>query len=126
MNKEEKKALEYLRKNAIVRINIDKNGKEKIIAYGNAYKYTILNLIEKQQKEIEELKEENNWLHTEYDEMFDTINELDKNSISKDKIRYYYKKICASVNHFKNKDDNNIVLRIKRYLEELLEGENNE
>lgn len=41
--------------------------------------------------------------------------------ISKDKIKYYYKKICASVNHFQSKNDNNIVLRIKEYLEELLE-----
>lgn len=38
-----------------------------------------------------------------------------------DKIRDYYHKICASVNHFESKNDNNIVLRIKRYLEELLE-----
>lgn len=41
--------------------------------------------------------------------------------IHKDKIKYYYKKICASVNHFQSKDNNNIVLRIKKYLEKLLE-----
>ena len=49
---EEKKAIEYLKENALVRLN--KNN--KIVAYGNSYKYYILNLLEKQQKEIDCLK----------------------------------------------------------------------
>ena len=46
---EEKKAIEYLKENSLVRLN--KNN--KIVAYGNSYKYYILNLLQKQQKEIE-------------------------------------------------------------------------
>lgn len=51
MSEEEKKAIEYLRKNSLVRV--DEKG--KIIASGNAYKIVILNLIEKQNKRIEEM-----------------------------------------------------------------------
>lgn len=47
--KEEKKAIEYLKENALVRLNEN----NKIVAYGNSYKYYILQLLDKQQKEIE-------------------------------------------------------------------------
>lgn len=86
MTEEEKKALKYLRKNVIARIDIDKNGKEKIIGYGNAHKYIILKLIKKQQKEIEELQiiaddiKGHNIVYTDTPEFEDKF-------ISKDKIR---------------------------------------
>lgn len=49
MSEEEKKAIEYLKENSLVRIE-----NEKIVAYGNSYKLILLNLIGNQQKEIEE------------------------------------------------------------------------
>ena len=49
MSEEEKKARDYLKENSLVRIE-----NEKIVAYGNSYKLVLLNLIERQQKEIEE------------------------------------------------------------------------
>ena len=53
---EEKKAIEYLKENALVRLNEN----NKIVAYGNSYKYYILQLLDKQQKEIKELNKEIN------------------------------------------------------------------
>ena len=53
---EEKKAIEYLKENALVRLNEN----NKIVAYGNSYKYYILQLLDKQQKEIEEQNKEIN------------------------------------------------------------------
>lgn len=52
LNEKEKQAIEYLKENALVRLN--KNN--KIVAYGNSYKYYILKLLDKQQKEIERYK----------------------------------------------------------------------
>ena len=90
---EEKKAIEYLKENALVRLN--KNN--KIVAYGNSYKYYILNLLEKQQKEIEKLKEH---LNQYYDGKLFTANQLkaiereqNKSFIHKDKIRRKIKEL---------------------------------
>jgi hypothetical protein len=44
-----------------------------------------------------------------------------RNYVSKDKIRDLLPKINGSISHFKSKNDNHIVKRIKRMLEELLE-----
>ena len=52
MNKEEQEAIEYLKNNALVRIE-----NEQIVASGNAYKVVILNYISKLQKELEYYKE---------------------------------------------------------------------
>lgn len=43
-----------------------------------------------------------------------------RNYVSKDKIRELLPKINGSINHFKSKNDNHIVKRIKRMLEDLL------
>lgn len=51
LSNEEKKAIEYLKENLLVRAE---NG--KIVAVGNSYKLILLNLIETQSKEIEDLK----------------------------------------------------------------------
>ena len=80
---EEKKAIEYLKENALVRLN--KNN--KIVAYGNSYKYYILNLLEKQQKEIERLKEH---LNQYYDGKLFTSNQLKR--IEKEQNKYYIHK----------------------------------
>ena len=52
MSEEEKKAIEYFKNNALVRIE-----NEQIVASGNAYKVVILNLIDRLQKELEQEKE---------------------------------------------------------------------
>ena len=57
MTDEEWKAIEYLKQNNIVEIQYDNYGLESIHRVGIDEKQTILNLIEKQQKEIEELKD---------------------------------------------------------------------
>lgn len=78
-------------------------------------------------KLYKKLKHDNDLMQAEFERLENLEDDRDilkyqlENSISKDKIKYYYKKICASVNHFQSKNDNNIVLRIKEYLEELLE-----
>ena len=61
MSEEEKKAIEYLKQNDIAEIQYDNYGLESIHRIGIDEKYIILNLIEKQQKEIEELKKDNNY-----------------------------------------------------------------
>ena len=66
LSDEEKKAIEYLKQNNIVEIQYDNYGLESIHRVGIDEKQTILNLIEKQSKEIEELKEEQakrQWVH---------------------------------------------------------------
>ena len=55
MSDEEKKAIEYLKQNDIAEIQYDNYGLESIHRIGIDEKYIILNLIEKQQKEIENL-----------------------------------------------------------------------
>jgi len=78
----------------------------------------VLGLIDKQQKEIEELKKdnENQWKHR-----CKMAIELDNNVISKDKIRNLLKQVNASLYHFKDSEKNNIMQRIKDRLEQLLE-----
>ena len=56
LSDEEKKAIEYLKQNNIVEIQYDNYGLESIHRVGIDEKQIILNLIEKQSKEIEELK----------------------------------------------------------------------
>lgn len=75
-------------------------------------------------KYLKEEKERNKELLNEKESVFDKgyfEGTKDGEETIRDEIRFYYKKICASVNHFQSKNDNNIVLRIKEYLEELLE-----
>lgn len=80
---EEKKAIEYLKENALVRLNEN----NKIVAYGNSYKYYILQLLEKQQKEIERLKE---YLTQYHDGKLFTSNQLKR--IEKEQNKYYIHK----------------------------------
>ena len=58
MSEEEKKAIEYLKNNCLARIEYDDFGNEKIIAYGNSYKYILLKLIKKQDKIIDLIAED--------------------------------------------------------------------
>jgi hypothetical protein len=93
MSEEEKKALKYLRKNVIARIDIDENGKEKIIGYGNTHKYIILKLIKRQQKELKELKEINaNLVKTRIEDLREFNKIQQEDYIIKDKIREHLKK----------------------------------
>ena len=86
MTEAEEKAVEYLKANSLVRLNEN----NEIVAYGNAHKYYIINLIEKLQKEIEEKTiiimagaEKVKQLEKE----FLTKQEVKENYIPKDKIR---------------------------------------
>lgn len=96
MKKEEKEAIKYLEflSNEKCECKVCQNAKKH-------YK-TILNIIEKQQKEIEKLQFVNN-LIIKWNE------QLDNECISKDKIR----KIIYS-----NNEDLEIILKIKKLLEE--------
>ena len=85
-SEEEKKAIEYLKENSLVRLN--KNN--KIIAYGNSYKYYILKLLEKQQNEIERLYKDNYRLDRENQKLFEDIIE---NYISKEAIKEKMKQL---------------------------------
>ena len=89
-SEEEKKAIEYLKENSLVRLN--KNN--KIIAYGNSYKYYILKLLEKQQNEIERLYKDNYRLDREnqlkFERAVDTSDYIPKEAI-REKIEYYKK-----------------------------------
>ena len=85
MTEAEEKAVEYLKANSLVRLNEN----NEIVAYGNAHKYYIINLIEKLQKEIEEKTtiimagaEKVKQLEKE----FITKQEIKENYIPKDKI----------------------------------------
>lgn len=87
MSEEEKKAIEELKKVrwcslAIVVKNED--GKMDISYFTEKHKKTILNLIEKQQKEIKELEKDNNH---QWEERCRLTFDIEKNFISKDKIR---------------------------------------
>ncbi len=93
MSEEEKKAIEYLRKNPLVRV--DEKG--KIIASGNAYKIVILNLIEKQNNKIEELKVYDNIEYQKY-----LYGNIEENYIPKSVIR---EKIESLKEQLKNAKD---------------------
>ena len=136
MTEEEKKAIERLKdliSKARVIEDIEIN---KYVAFKDIE--TLIFLIKKQQKEIEELKEKNKVLENifndeffdrqykrdDIEKLFNIIHEQDEeieNSISKDKIRNLLKQVNASLYHFKDSDKNNIMQRIKDRLEELLE-----
>ena len=88
MSEEEKKAIEFMEE-------------YKDVVYKIPFK-TILNLINKQQKEIEELKEKQDYARLEKEQLLE-------DSISKDKIR----KII-----YGNYEDLEIILLIKELLEE--------
>lgn len=98
---------------------LDFEGKKEYISFKKEYLQDLFDLCKKQQKELEELRENKNTICVARRQYGKTYG-ITKEYISKDKIKDYYHKICASVNHFESKNDNNIVLRIKRYLEELL------
>lgn len=85
---EEKKAIEYLKENALVRLNEN----NKIVAYGNSYKYYILKLLNKQQNEIERLYKDNYRLDREnqlkFERAVDTSDYIPKEAI-REKIEEY-------------------------------------
>ena len=93
MTEGEKKAIEYLKENSLVKLNEN----NEIIAYGNAHKYYIINLIEKLQKENELRRKDYIELHKiandrrveimELEENSLTIKQVKENFIPKDKIR---------------------------------------
>lgn len=90
MSEGENKAIEYLKENSLVRLNEN----NEIVAYGNAHKYYIINLIEKLKKENEELKNkvikrDNELIDLEEtaEKEFLTKQEVKENYIPKDKIR---------------------------------------
>lgn len=74
----------------------------------------LLNCYYNQQKEIEELKEKQDYARLEKEQLLE-------DSISKDKIRNLLKQVNTSLYHFKDSDKNNIMQRIKDRLEQLLE-----
>jgi hypothetical protein len=95
----------------------------------------VLKLVHKQKEEIEQLANGIRVLGTNPDITTEEIikeftekpiteeymEEFKSRYISKDKIREVLPKINGSISHFKSKNDNHIVKRIKRMLEELLE-----
>lgn len=83
MSDEEKKAIEYLKQNNIVEIQYDNYGLESIHRVGIDEKQIILNLIEKQSKEIEELKKPKYVINCKTNE----ITKLTNDFVSKDKIK---------------------------------------
>lgn len=114
MSEEEKQAIEGLRKN-------------RGVSFAQAD--IISNLIEKQQKAIEELKDKNKTLERLLQgnlyELYLYYKELagkyQANCISKDEIRNILKQVNASLYHFKDSEKNNIIQRLKDKLEQLLE-----
>ena len=65
MSEEEKKALETIKEELQDQKQVTKYYKGVLGVYSNGKVETLINLIEKQQKEIEELRKENNemWSH---------------------------------------------------------------
>ena len=98
MSEEEKKAIT----NLIDQVKFWKKNNIK-----NSNDEILLHLIDKQQKEIEELKE--------------TVEFVTSHYISKDKIRNLLRQVNASLYHFKDSEKNNIVQRVKDKLDQLLE-----
>ena len=88
MSEEEKKAIEYLKQNDIAEIQYDNYGLESIHRIGIDEKYIILNLIEKQQKEIDDLKQlmahKNGYTKQLEEDLFENASNY---VVSKDKIR---------------------------------------
>ena len=84
MNEEEKKAIEYIRKTTFNFLEhpFCNTNKVQMNLYDFKKIETLLNLIEKQQKEIEELEEKVKRFNDELD-----LDYVDNNFIPKDKIR---------------------------------------
>ena len=89
MTEAEEKAVEYLKANSLVRLNEN----NEVVAYGNAHKYYIINLIKKLQKEIEKLKNkvikrDNDIIYLEETAEKELLTKIEvkENYISKDKI----------------------------------------
>lgn len=132
MSEEEKKAIEKLKEYALCKLN--DNGYVEVSA--NGYKYTILNLIENQQKELNNLKEieqshkeENGLLRQELDMQIEHNKELEQEKekykrlqnteafsecyISKDKIKNILDKF--------NKGEYHYIHDLMQEIQELLE-----
>ena len=107
MSEEEKKAIEYLKNRLEILHNNTQWATENNIK-------VVLNLIEKQQKEIEELKEKNASLQKEI-KLMKSIN-INDNYISKDKVK---NKIKELENLYKDKYFH--IDYVKEILEKLLE-----
>ena len=117
MNKEEKETVEELRKQLRLAINID--DVTTVIRNDNAQ--TILNLIEKQQKEIEELKQEmekRKWVRIKENGEVEPLLYISKDKI-RDKIRHYQE---LQDNYIKKYDEINEGLQVMiNVLQELIE-----
>ena len=113
---EEKKAIEYLKENALVKLNEN----NKIVAYGNSYKYYILKLLDKQQKEIEKLGR----INKDYDLIYNKQYEYIQDCISKKIIREKIEKLKDKEQEFTDEQgywgDSSIQHKIE-ILEELLD-----
>lgn len=129
MSEEEKKAIEYLKENSLVRIE-----NEKIVAYGNSYKLILLNLIGNQQKEIEEKNIAINKMSKDISRQLEKIVDLEtKLEIEKIDNKYNQEerdeetipryKIRDMLNYLDNTSLNNyeIVMAFKKMMKELLE-----
>ena len=78
----------------------------------------IIQLAQEKEKN-KELEIKNEWLNNQYDEMFDDLNKLDKNSISRDKIKEI-KKMKESYGRpdpFKNDSDYDVAVALGKVLE---------
>ena len=123
MNEEEKESIEEFRKQLRLAINID--DVTTVIRNDNAQ--TILNLIEKQQKEIEELKQEmekRKWVRIKENGEVEPLLYISKDKI-RDKIRHYQE---LQDNYIKKYDEINEGLQAMiNVLQELIEerGEKN-
>ena len=104
MTEEEKKAIKYL-KNEIERVNKENNFKKMpkeivCIPLFLTYSETLLNLIEKLQKEIEELKKPKDNIQVVYGSRnYGKTNSIVKEYISKDKIREKIKDLQKDYNN---------------------------
>jgi DNA-binding MarR family transcriptional regulator len=120
MNKKEKKAIEYLKddiKSYLYLLNNDDKQKDYYIKeYPNMEaKRILLNLVEKQQKEIEELNKNKQQIN--YNEIF-SPDFVEENFISKDKIR---EKLNYFEHSFDYDDDGTSYELVMEVLDELLE-----
>ena len=117
MNEEEKESIEEFRKQLRLAINID--DVTTVIRNDNAQ--TILNLIEKQQKEIEELKQEmekRKWVRIKENGEVEPLLYISKDKI-RDKIRHYQE---LQDNYIKKYDEINEGLQAMiNVLQELIE-----
>lgn len=122
LSEEEKKAIDYLKddiKSYVYLLNNDDKQKDYYIKeYPNMEaKRILLNLVKKQQKEIEELKEKQDYSRLEKEQLLE-------DSISKDKIREKikeYREETMRCQECKDYEDANINQRILLAFDKLLE-----